>query len=103
MLSELARQNSDLSRAYRLQVKGVLNSPIVDLCADVTIVQQECDGILMLSLIADLAVLRNLLDQFDEFNLTLLPSEYETQTTDPLKNEPLDISQWICTDLTRSE
>jgi hypothetical protein len=103
MVCDLAQQISSQDHVYRLQFKGALNSRIIDMCGDITIIKQECGGILTVSLMVDPAALSSFLAQFENFNLTLLPIDNEIQNCDPQNNGSLDISQWITTGISMPE
>ncbi len=97
MLSDLAYVNIDRRHTYRLQLQGALNSPSIDWCGEVFVIPQENAGILMVSLMMDRADLCNLLDQFRNLNLTILPIDKDIQNSDPQNQDSLDISPWITT------
>ena len=95
MLSDTAKINIDHSHTYRLHFQGALNSPSVDWCGEIIIVPQVSGGILMVSLVINPADLHNLLDQFRNLNLTLLPIESKIPKSDPQNRESVDTSPWI--------
>jgi hypothetical protein len=95
MLSDTAKINIDHSHTYRLQFQGALNSPSIDWGGEVIVIPQVCGGILMVSLIISPADLHNLLDQFRNLNLTLLPIEDEIPKIDPQNSESSDNSPRI--------
>jgi hypothetical protein len=95
MLSDTENINIDHSHTYRLQFKGALNSPSIDWCGEVKVIPQVSGGILMVSLLINPTDLYNLLDQFKNLNLTLLPIEYEIPKSDLQSRESVDTSPWI--------
>jgi hypothetical protein len=60
---------------YRMRLQGTLNSPIIDWCGDITILAQEPDETLLVSLTIDADALRSFLDQFQELGLNVLPND----------------------------
>ena len=95
MLIDLANLSMEQTHTYRLQLRGALNSPTIDWCGEVFVIPQGRSGILMVSLIVDPVDLCNLLDQFSNLNLTLLPIENESQESDPPYTKLVVSSPWI--------
>ncbi len=95
MLSDAAKINIVHNHTYRLQLQGALKSPSIDWCGEVFVVPQESGGILMVSLLINPADLHDLLDQFRNLNLTLLPIESEIPKSEPQNRESEDTSSWI--------
>ena len=65
---------SNPGSTYLLQLRGALCSPIIDWFGDVTITAQE-NGDTLVSLTIDAVSLRDFLNQFQNFSLTILPDE----------------------------
>jgi hypothetical protein len=77
---------SNLGNSYLMRLQGVLSTPTIDWCGDVTITSLEPGGTLRLSLTIQADSLLDFLDQFQNFSLTVLP----TDGTDPKNSARID-------------
>ncbi len=75
MWMETAQIRPDKINTYLMRLQGAVNSSSIDWCGDVTITAQEHTGTLLVSLTLNSDTLHDFLDQFKDFELTILPEE----------------------------
>ena len=75
MFKDMAQKISNPGNTYLMRLQGALNSPTIDWCGDVTIISQEHDDTLQVSLTIEADLLRDFLDQFQNLSLTVLPND----------------------------
>jgi hypothetical protein len=75
VFKEMAQIKFGDENKYRMRLQGALNSPVIDWSGDITIISQESDEALLVSLTIAADSLGNFLRQFQNLSLTVLPND----------------------------